>query len=258
MKKKLRKNVLGFLLGIILIAFPFFKVEAMSLDERKQVFQQAGQAYQKGEYDKAIEGYLSILNQGYENANTYYNLGNCYFKKNMLGKSILFYERADRLIPRDNDLKANFSYAASLVKDNLNSFKPAFYISVLNAGSAFFTINGLTIFLFVVFLLFLLYVILRVYTFFSRYQYFVISGFLIVLIFSLAILYFKVERIGKEAIVVNELIEARFEPSESATTHFSLFEGMKVLIINQSEGWYKIKRVDNKVGWVRCDSVEKI
>ena len=75
------------------------------------IFYKANALYEEGKYDEAIEVYTGLIDQGLESGNLYYNIGNCYFKKGELGKAIVNYERANKLIPDDSDLKSNHDFA---------------------------------------------------------------------------------------------------------------------------------------------------
>jgi SH3-like domain-containing protein len=37
---------------------------------------------------------------------------------------------------------------------------------------------------------------------------------------------------------------------DKATAYFTLYEGMKVEVISSKDNWYKIRRQDNKSGWI--------
>jgi SH3-like domain-containing protein len=65
----------------------------------------------------------------------------------------------------------------------------------------------------------------------------------------------KIGKLGKEAVVLESEINARFEPFEQATSHYVLYEGMKVGIVDFSGGWYKVKRPDGKIGWIPKESL---
>ncbi len=67
----------------------------------------ANTAYVNGDYAGAIAIYESILDRGLASARLYYNLGNAYFKEDRTGKAILFYRRALRLRPGNEDVRHN-------------------------------------------------------------------------------------------------------------------------------------------------------
>ncbi|NLE64734.1 MAG: SH3 domain-containing protein [Elusimicrobia bacterium] len=52
--------------------------------------------------------------------------------------------------------------------------------------------------------------------------------------------------------------EARFEPFDHATVHFSLREGEEVFLRRREDRWVKVQRRDGKVGWVTAEAVEKV
>ena len=68
----------------------------------------------------------------------------------------------------------------------------------------------------------------------------------------------KITKIGAESIVVGEAVDVKFEPFDKATTFFQLNQGDNVIIIDQENGWRKIKRQDGKIGWVKSDNIEVI
>jgi tetratricopeptide (TPR) repeat protein len=65
---------------------------------------EASKLYNKGDFAGAASLFESIAAQHVVNGDLYYNIGNAYFKKGDVGKSILWYERAMKLMPGDPDL----------------------------------------------------------------------------------------------------------------------------------------------------------
>lgn len=58
--------------------------------------------------------------------------------------------------------------------------------------------------------------------------------------------------------VVVKATAARFEPTEKATVHFDLVDGEKVRVEKQDGAWLKIRRGDDKAGWVPGGSAVRI
>ncbi len=67
------------------------------VDDPTEVFRTGNSAYEAGEYPTAIDAYRRLVDAGVENADLYFNLGNAYYKNNVLGNSVLFYLRSLRV-----------------------------------------------------------------------------------------------------------------------------------------------------------------
>ena len=63
---------------------------------------QTEKLYEQKKYDEAILIYESILSSKLTSPKLYYNLGNCYFKTNQIGKAIYNYELAKKINPKDS------------------------------------------------------------------------------------------------------------------------------------------------------------
>jgi hypothetical protein len=71
-------------------------------------------------------------------------------------------------------------------------------------------------------------------------------------------LYGRISAIGKEAITITDQAEVKLEPFDRAPAHFTLYEGMKISVIDSKGEWIKISTSDKKVGWVHASTVEVI
>ena len=81
------------------------------------VFAEANALYRGGDYEAARASYLEVTQMGRVDFRLFYNLGNACFKSNRLGEAIVWYERAQRLKPRDEDVRANLRFARHIKKD---------------------------------------------------------------------------------------------------------------------------------------------
>jgi len=222
------------------------------------IFYKGNTLYEEGEYDGAISEYSKLHEQGLESGSLYYNIGNCYFKKGDIGKAILNYERAKKLIPEDSDLASNYSFARSLIKGDTSKASNPWFKRILHIFD-FFTINGLTVFLSIVFVCAILFLILGIFIHsLKRYYRFVLPLLLIIFILGAFSLYGRVSLLGKEAVIISVSSDAKFEPIDSATTHFTVYEGMKVYITESKKDWSKVERFDGKAGWIVSGSMERI
>lgn len=73
-------------------------------------------AYDRGEYTRAVAEYHGLLEQGWENAEIYYNLGNAEFKLGHPGRAIAYYRWALKKSPLDDDIRYNLRHVRSLIR----------------------------------------------------------------------------------------------------------------------------------------------
>ncbi|MBF0463650.1 MAG: tetratricopeptide repeat protein [Nitrospirae bacterium] len=229
--------------------------QMVAADSAEEVFKKASAFYVSGKYDDALKQYETLVKEGYESGNLYYNMGNCYIKKNNIGNAILYYEKAKRLIPSDNDLRANSEYADSLVKNrqsigNIKSWIERRIDKVFDI----FTTNGLTVFLLLLYVFIM--AILTISIYFEKIKKYANMIILIATCLFLLSSYVFYERISlKEAVVLVERADVRYEPFEKATVFFTMYEGMMADVVDVNNEWYKIKRSDGKTGWVRISDI---
>ena len=75
--------------------------------------------YNEGEFERAIDEWRTCIDNGTENADLYYNLGNAYFRNGNLGFAIYYYKSALRLDPSNDDILHNLKYAQSMTRDKV-------------------------------------------------------------------------------------------------------------------------------------------
>jgi tetratricopeptide (TPR) repeat protein len=245
-------------LGTLLLIFSVLGVSAEpTITEGPQaLFDRAAEFYGAGQYEKAITEYDLLLEQGFESGPLYYNLGNCFLKKWGLGKAILNYERAGRLIPADSDLKSNYQYAKSLLRNDQQRPRGEEFP---DQWLAWFSIDGLTSFLTTLYLLSVLILISGLlFPAIKRFSRSALLLLAIVFLFCGLGLNRKISLLDREAVILAPKVEAKFQPFDRAPTSFSLEEGNKVQILRSSHGWVKVRHPDKKVGWVKTFSLEVI
>ena len=83
------------------------------------LFVEGNESYRRSEYERARAKYLEAVATGVRDSRLFYNLGNACFKSERLGEAIVWYERARRLSPRDDDIRANLLFASYVKKDRV-------------------------------------------------------------------------------------------------------------------------------------------
>ncbi|MFR4235640.1 MAG: tetratricopeptide repeat protein [Alistipes onderdonkii] len=80
-------------------------------------------------FHAAADTYEELLSRGVSSMKLYYNLGNAYFKDDRIGKAILYYNRALRLAPGNDDIRYNLSVAEARTKDNIEDIPEFFFVT---------------------------------------------------------------------------------------------------------------------------------
>jgi len=249
---KLRKLILVILLILL---------QSALLAQTPQIlFDKANSLYQQQEFEKAIEFYHEILSQGYESAEIHYNLGNCYYRLNNLGRAILSYEKALLLKPNDPDIQYNLDLANLRVIDRV-SLPPRFflfewwdhlldYFSLMQLTRLLVSLFGLAVFSFISFL-FLKKDLLR------RYLMILSITLAFVTVFSGYLLYLKSRSFvsHRYGIVLNTTVTAFSAPDEKSTDVFIIHEGLKVRLDDLRYEWVKIGLPDGKSGWIKLNNL---
>jgi len=254
---KYYKIILG--VGLIIVVLPLL----LYAQDETELFHQGNQLYRVGEYEKALDSYLEIYESGYESGPLYYNIGNCYYKLDETGKAILYYERAKKLIPGDEELEFNLKLAHLSVVDKIEPL-PTFFLFKLIDGFIYLIPTSILIWIVAaLYVFFVTFLILRILTR-NRYlrricSYVSILLLVFFIIFEFSLFSQIIEKSQQEeAIIMAEEVNVKGAPSEGTTTLFTLHEGTKVHIEKVSGDWFEVLLADGKVGWVRQDILERI
>ncbi|MEI7811159.1 MAG: tetratricopeptide repeat protein [Ignavibacteria bacterium] len=243
------KNCL--LLTLLILFFVSFGFASEADD-----FMKKGNAlYQSGNYGQAIEAYQKLVNNGYVGKSLFYNLGNAYFRAGRTGFAILNYEKALKLAPNEEDIIYNLKIANARTVDKIEVLPKIFFVRWWDGLVNAFTVNGWTVFMFVVYLITLLTIGLYFLSGSAMLQKLsVVLGLfmIIILICTTALLAIKYNNDAncKSGIVVENSAVAKLSPDMKSGDAFVIHEGLKVDFEDEFSGWVKIKLADGKEGWV--------
>lgn len=227
-------------------------------------FERGNRLYQENEFAGAVEAYEEVLEAGYESVELLYNLGNAYFKTGNLGRSILSWERALRLRPRDPDARANLELARSLTADEIEPL-PRFWILSIGSWWVGLLPGGVLLLLGIVgYTLAAGGLCARIL---SRRPtrrrigtWILLGGVACMVLFGGTLLAREGVLGGTEwGIVLAESVPVQSAPStEGDLTLFVVHEGTKVRIDQRSETWLEVVLEDGKVGWIPTAALEII
>tara|TARA_B100000902_G_scaffold61635_1_gene68692 strand:- start:1202 stop:1945 length:744 start_codon:yes stop_codon:yes gene_type:complete len=244
-----------FALGLF---FSSFDVRAESVV--MSLYNEANAQYREGDFTTAIAGYEKAIDSGGKNSFLFYNLGNAYFEDKNIGKAILWYERARKLAPRDEDILANLRFARQVKKDREPEdigdierlLANLFNFPTMNELSVIYSISW--VFLFVVAGWCVWYRHWKGKLFILSLVFVFVSLFSGIWLFSRT--YFDAEEIP--AIIMNEIVTARSGPGINQTEVFVVHEGTKVYVKRKENEWVLIRLHSGLGGWVLGSQIESI
>lgn len=248
------KNLVLFLF-LSMIAPQFYGVD---LDQAKEIFNQANEAYQNEDYESAKNFYLQ-LEDDYASFEYYYNLGNTYYKLNDIPSSILYYEKGHKIDPNNDDLETNLMIVNQSVVDKIDAIPLSeiggFWDNVISESNLNKWTSVSLVFLFLAFLMFGYYLL-------KNKRKLIIglgSLFLMVAIFGFVLGQLTINRMktNSEAIIFAKELEVVNQPN-GTQVEFVIHEGTKVQINSFIDDWTEIQLANGNVGWVLKTSYKEI
>jgi tetratricopeptide (TPR) repeat protein len=237
-------------------------MQAMTKAQADSLVAQAEVAYAAGDHAQALQLFDSV-NSTWSSTGLLHNMGNCHYKLGNLPQAIIHYERALRLAPGAEDVKANLDYARQQVVDRVHEL-PGFNLGEgwgrLRSGPgpdswAWRSLwGGLAFF-------FLLALALWVRERSSRKVLMGLAGALLlftVTATALAALRSAELNDDSQAIILKSKVDVRGEPLDGATVLFVLHKGTKVTVLQERNAWYEVKLPNGNVGWMPPASLERI
>ncbi len=253
------------LFTVVLISSLFFIIgcSVVVASQVEDILQKGNTYYREGAYNKAIEEYKKLVDEGYVGTSLFYNLGNANYRIGKIGYAILYYEKALELSPSDEDVKHNLDFAHLSTVDRIQPLPRFFLFDWWEALLGLFSDNGWA---YVVFVFYLLVILLAGAYSYSKtvkeqkiFFFSSIAG-VFLLAFSISLLVIKVKREAtlKSGVIVEQVVTVKFSPDSQSTDAFMIHEGLKVNLEDQLDNWIKIRLADGKVGWVLEENIEGI
>jgi len=276
------KQIIVLLAVVILSMFSEHYVlsQVNSQPEAMELFSQANKTYQDAEvskdikekqtlFQKSAEMYNQIIKSGFTSGPLYYNLANTYLRLGLKGKAILNYLKAQKLMPRNEDLKGNLAYAREHLQITEDGF-PETLKSMLffHFGT---TINEETGMLIGFYLICIAFIILRIFWRARALKWvYIITGIItICLAVSVSMRIYENQTIQRGVVIVKS--QVRSAPSADLPAIIEIPEGTDVIIQEEKEGWSKIyispertsvpsraSTAQGQKGWIPKSDIEDI
>lgn len=226
-----------------------------------------------GKFEQAVSLYEQLLESGFINGQIYYNLGNACYRLGTPGKAIMYYRKAEELLPRDADIKANINLLKrDFVDRETVGQKPeilkvaCFWYFYLNQNE----LTTVTIYIYLALIASILSII------FLRQQWIkkmiiVFASCLLILIISLGLKAYN-QSVEMGVVIAGES-NIRFGPGEEYEARFKIHEGAEVRIEEKKDKWYKVyvfvdvedvhddegkKETESKTGWIPESEIGEI
>jgi len=253
---KLRANIYMIIIALALYFNAKASAPYLTLDS-------ANSAYANGHYDKAIACYNTFLNDGYESAQAYYNMGNCYYRKADYAKAILNYEKAKKLNPSDADIQFNLQLANLKTVDKITPDSSLFLSNWWHNFVDILSEKGWGILCITFLVLGLLSIIGYMMSGNLVIRQAGFWGGIIFIVFSLASFTFSRQQYitltsHDTAIVMGGSTTIKSSPDEAATQLFVIHEGAKVWIVKSEGIWTEIKLANGNQGWLHTADISSI
>ena len=229
---------------------------APAAESPNTIFFRANTLYTEEHYADAAAQYEQLREAGLESGNLYFNLGNAYFKAGDVGRAMLNYERARRLMPADPDLLANLAYARSLA--DVSEDVPV-WTRLLFPLAGRFSTDGLLLAASALYvLLMVLLIAARLLPTAARgaHRAAVVTAFgLAFVLSSVAYRLATIDLPTYAVVVAKEDATVRFEPSTGGTAHFQAKPGSVLRLVAERGSWRQVRRADGRRGWIEQDAV---
>ena len=248
---------------ILLMVFSAGLATAESNDDNRILLEEANKMYSEDNFDQAIDLYQKVIENGMESAGVYFNLGNAYFKINDMPSAILYYEKARKLKPNDDDILHNLKVANSRIVDKIETVPDIFYKRWWKNLLYSFTVDEwavISLASFALLFLMLLFFLLTNRYWIKKISFWLGIAFIVVSIATwvLADQKYKTFTEDHQAIVFTPTITVKSSPSETGIDLFVIHEGTKVQITDHLGEWYEIKIANGSVGWLKEEDIRKI
>jgi tetratricopeptide (TPR) repeat protein len=251
----MRRFVFVLALIVVLAALP---AQAQTLEE---LFDRGNAHFEARRYDSAKVCYAEALATGQESAALYFNLGNAYFRTGDLGRAILYYLRAQRLEPADDDIRANLEFAKRYTSIQMEGVRlnpvSSFFVTIV----APYNLHQLAWLASMCFVLLCVVLIVR-YGFGRRgalLRAAITVGVTLLVVSSLLTpVKYNADYLTRRGVIVAEECTVRTGPSLSSETELEAVPGLIVEILDETGDFVNVLFENKRRGWIEKDLVAVI
>jgi tetratricopeptide (TPR) repeat protein len=251
------------IISIFLVALSSFSAPRIYALENKVLYMNAQKAYKNYDYASAINAYKNIIANEVVSSEVLYNLGNCYYKTDSIGKAIQYYEKARKLIGDEEDLMHNLKLAHNRTVDKIEPM-PEFVVTstwknIVNYNTAdtwanYALFNFAFVFISLVFFKLAKQPSLKK-TFFGLA---LLLSIMACLFYVLAKSRTNADNSVNQGVVIISSSSVKSAPESKATDLFVIHEGTVFRIIENQTDWLKIRLDNGSLGWIQKNAIGEI
>jgi tetratricopeptide (TPR) repeat protein len=215
-------------------------------------FEAANKLYEEGKYADAAAGYKQLLQGGQVSAALFFNLGNAAFKSSQIGQAIAAYRQAERLAPRDPDVRANLQFARNQVQG------PTLHVGRGQRWLSHLTLNEWSVLTAAaIWLLFLLLALLQWRPALKanlRATVLAVASATVLLAACLVVALCQA-RFVRIAIVVKPEAVVRAGWFQESKEAFTVHDGAELKVLDQNDKWLQVSTDPLRLGWLPREDV---
>ncbi|MBG87552.1 MAG: hypothetical protein CMO80_11725 [Verrucomicrobiales bacterium] len=219
-------------------------------------FEEANRLFEKDDFPGAVQVYEGLVSDGNASVSLLFNLGNALFKSGEFGRAIYFYRQAERIAPRDPDVRANLQFTR---KEVAGAFAPTkagwkqFFHHLSEREWALLTaVIGA-----------LWFALLGAREGLQQYRLALVwpirvMGALSILMGICCAVSRSAWSVDEDAVVIVEKANAHYGPLDDSKTAFFLKNGEEVRLSGEKGDWIQVTEAGGKLGWVRASELQHI
>src|ERR1700761_3639295 len=114
-------------------------------DGQNALVEKGNALYNKAKYAEALKAYQQVADAGYQSAALYFNMGNASYKNGDIPSALLYYQKAQKLSPGDEDINFNIRFVNQHTTDKIDEASEFFLTRWWHAFILGFSVNALTV-----------------------------------------------------------------------------------------------------------------
>ncbi len=245
----------------VLALLTLFTAGFLHAENLASLFDQANKLYEQAKYDGAANAYQKLVQSEPASAALYFNLGNAWFKAGQSGRAIAAYRQAERLAPRDPNLRFNLNFVRKKVTGAESAPAESWrrWLATLTLNEWTALAMGAS------WLWFLLLALRELRPTLRRTLsgYTTTAGVAAILLGAiLASALYDQSRV-KQAVIIATNAVIRYGPLEESQVFYQLRDGSEVTVLDEkelslggkSQTWLQVQDALHRIGWVQRDQV---